>query len=127
MSAFSEDLSDLGNQSDSDNNELNQHNGSITQQTVSFNEHDIDVLYLKAIYNHKRRKKYKIVEESVPHKSTILLMNNNYEGTKENTLTVERGERVLMIHNNVKGWFWVRNERHEEGFIPAAIISYVFE
>lgn len=60
-------------------------------------------------------------------RQTLLVVCCDYdESEKRNTLAVRKGEVVVLLSTQVKGWFWVRNKDGAEGFIPAAVAGHGF-
>lgn len=54
-----------------------------------------------------------------------LLVRNDYVSDGDHTLSVQRGQLVYLVHAKIKGWLWIRNERHKQGFVPAAVITHL--
>lgn len=80
-------------------------------------EKSFDKLYLRATASTKLRG---------TTRQTLLVVCCDYESKKPNTLLVRKGEVVVLLSTQVKGWFWVRNKGGMEGFIPAAVAGHGF-
>eukprot|EP00112_Aurelia_sp_Birch-Aquarium-sp1_P006702 Seg1734.4 transcript_id=Seg1734.4/GoldUCD/mRNA.D3Y31 product="Transmembrane 9 superfamily member 1" protein_id=Seg1734.4/GoldUCD/D3Y31 len=50
---------------------------------------------------------------------TILFALRDFQSTEKDDLGLRRGERVLVVRRDSEGWWWVRNCRGEEGFVPS--------
>lgn len=108
-------------------------NGDLTldSATINYNERNIDILYLQAI-----SKKPKIIKEEIDIKRqlnghnlqncTTLIITNDYISSDKCTLSVKKGDTVLLIHSHVRGWFCVKNKKNEEGYIPTVTAAYNF-
>ncbi|KAL1132179.1 hypothetical protein AAG570_010136, partial [Ranatra chinensis] len=59
-------------------------------------------------------------------RQTLLVISKDYQSTGPSTLTVAKGDVVALISSKVKDWFWVRDRRGQEGFIPAAVAGHGF-
>ncbi|KAF5271861.1 hypothetical protein FQA39_LY08001 [Lamprigera yunnana] len=57
-------------------------------------------------------------------KQTLLVVYCNYKGKGENSLSVCKGDVVVLVNSHLKGWFWVRNKHGNEGFIPSAVAGH---
>lgn len=80
-------------------------------------EKSFDRLYLRAAASAKLRG---------CTRQTLLVVCCDYDSEKRNTLMVRKGEVVVLLSTQVKGWFWVRNKEGTEGFIPAAVAGHGF-
>lgn len=80
-------------------------------------EKSFDKLYLRAAASAKLKGSTR---------QTLLVVCYDYESEKTNTLVVKKGEVVVLLSTQVKGWFWVRNKEGIEGFIPAAVAGHGF-
>ena len=40
-----------------------------------------------------------------------------------NTLTVRRGDLVILLNTSVGDWFWVKDASGREGYIPAVCVG----
>lgn len=80
-------------------------------------EKSFDKLYLRAAASAKLRGSTR---------QTLLVVCSDYDSEKRNTLVVKKGDVVVLLSTQVKGWFWVRNKEGAEGFIPAAVAGHGF-
>lgn len=80
-------------------------------------EKSFDKLYLRATASARLRG---------TTRQTLLVVCCDYASEKRNTLAVKKGEVVVLLSTQVKGWFWVRNKERAEGFIPAAVAGHGF-
>lgn len=82
----------------------------------SCGERSFDRLYLQAAAGARRK----------GVRQTLLVMCCDYDGKRENTLKVAKGDVVALVSNHLTDWFWVRNREGVEGFIPAAVAGHGF-
>lgn len=57
---------------------------------------------------------------------TLLLIRSDYNSRGRNTLSVSRGDVVVLVSSRLKDWFWVRRTDGCEGFIPAVVAGHGF-
>ncbi|KAF5298913.1 hypothetical protein FQR65_LT09566 [Abscondita terminalis] len=57
-------------------------------------------------------------------KQTLLVVYCDYKGKGENSMSVCKGDVVVLVNNHLNGWFWVRNKHGAEGFIPSAVAGH---
>ncbi|XP_059482962.1 uncharacterized protein LOC132201081 isoform X2 [Neocloeon triangulifer] len=57
---------------------------------------------------------------------TLLLIRSNYNSRGRNTLSVSKGDVVVLVSSRLKDWFWVRRTDGCEGFIPAVVAGHGF-
>lgn len=82
----------------------------------SCGEKSFDKLYLRAAASAKNR----------GIRQTLLVIVCDYQADCKNGLNVAKGDVVVLIDAQVKGWFWVKNKDGAEGFIPAAVAGHGF-
>jgi len=57
---------------------------------------------------------------------TLLLIRSDYNSRGRNTLSVSKGDVVVLVSSRLKDWFWVRRTDGCEGFIPAVVAGHGF-
>ncbi|XP_057659344.1 uncharacterized protein LOC130895811 [Diorhabda carinulata] len=76
-------------------------------------EKSIDRLYLRAAKT-----------KGVRH--TLLVILTNFCGNESNNISVQTGDVVVLLDASIKGWFYVKDKKGEEGYIPASIVGHGF-
>ncbi|KAJ8940500.1 hypothetical protein NQ318_004439 [Aromia moschata] len=79
-------------------------------------ERSVDRLYLRAA----------AVAKSRGVRQTLLVIVSDFDGGRDNAISVTKGDVVSLLDANVKGWFYVRSKDGAEGFIPAAVAGHGF-
>lgn len=87
-----------------------------THAASSCEERSVDRLYLRAVSCAKNR----------GTRQTLLVIDSDYIAGGKNTLSVSKGDVVVLVSANLKDWFWVRTRNGTEGFIPAAVAGHGF-
>lgn len=80
-------------------------------------ERSVDRLFLKATANAKAR---------ATNRQTLLVISTDYQSRGRSTLSVCKGDVVVLISGHLKDWFFVRNKNGDEGFIPAVVAGHGF-
>lgn len=57
---------------------------------------------------------------------TLLLIRSDYNSRGRNTLSVSKGDVVVLVSGRLKDWFWVRRGDGCEGFIPSVVAGHGF-
>ncbi|XP_030761933.1 uncharacterized protein LOC115886786 [Sitophilus oryzae] len=79
-------------------------------------ERSVDRLYLRAT----------AIAKGKGTRHTLLVINEDYEGSGKGTISVEKNEVVFLLNASIKGWFYVKNKDGSEGFIPSVIAGHGF-
>lgn len=96
-----------------------------SKNTINYSEKNIDVLYLQAVgIRQKQNNALNIELKNDYCRLIILTIKHDYNSCQMNTLSVKKGDVVFLVHSKIRGWFWVKNEQNEKGFIPAAVAGY---
>lgn len=82
----------------------------------SCGERSVDRLYLRAVSCARNK----------GTRQTLLVIDRDYQQEGKNTLSVFKGDVVVLISANLKDWFWVRARDGSEGFIPAVVAGHGF-
>lgn len=87
-------------------------------------EKSVDKLYLRATAaatsSNSNNQKSKVI------KQTLLVISTDYKSSCDNTIDVNKGDVVSLLSTHLYGWFWVRNKKGIEGFIPSVVAGHGF-
>ena len=50
---------------------------------------------------------------------TVMFALRDFQSVEKDDLGLRRGERILVVRRDSEDWWWVRNCRGEEGFVPS--------